>query len=197
MLRSLHTITMGLAIIALLATGCTQPQTGEQEEEEPALKYERAVAVIHPTEGNDLSGTVIFEKTADGTLIDAEVNGLETGKHGFHIHQYGNCTAPDGTSAGGHFNPEGVDHGAPTDEIRHVGDMGNLPANEEGTATLEYTDPLIKLNGPNSVIGRGIIIHSGQDDLTSQPTGAAGARLGCGVIGVDSKQGMGIPQEGS
>jgi Cu-Zn family superoxide dismutase len=100
------------------------------------------------------------------------------------VHELGDCTAPDGTSAGGHFNPEGMPHGAPADAQRHVGDLGNLTADDSGMAHYERTDDVIALSGDHSIVGRGIIVHAGADDLTSQPTGAAGARVACGVIGI-------------
>lgn len=143
-----------------------------------------AICVLHPTEGNEVTGTVTFTKSGNGVKVIADVEGLTPGKHGFHIHEYGDCSAPDGTSAGGHFNPEGVDHGGPEADARHVGDMGNLEAGNDGTAHLEYTDNMIRLTGEHGIIGRAIIVHAGEDDLTSQPTGAAGARVACGVVGI-------------
>ena len=89
-----------------------------------------------------------------------------------------------GATSGGHFNPADKSHSGPDSEERHVGDLGNISANENGVATLDRNDTLLSLDGPNSILGRGVIIHAGADDLTSQPTGAAGARLGIGVIGV-------------
>ncbi len=127
---------------------------------------------------------VTFTRTDSGIKIVADVEGLTEGKHGFHVHQYGDCSNPDGTSAGGHFNPENKKHGAPTDTERHVGDLGNLDAGADGRAHYERMDSVITLSGEHSIIGRGIIVHAGEDDLTSQPTGAAGARVACGVIGI-------------
>lgn len=144
----------------------------------------RAIAVIHPTEGNTAHGTVSFTREDGGVRVVAQVHGLTPGKHGFHIHEFGDCSAPDGTSAGGHYNPTGHPHAGPEDDMRHAGDLGNLVANGDGEATLTWLDPMIELNGPNSIVGRGVIVHAGEDDLMSQPTGAAGARVGCGVIGV-------------
>jgi Cu-Zn family superoxide dismutase len=86
-------------------------------------------------------------------------------------------------SAGGHFNPEGKSHGAPMDMSRHMGDMGNLEADESGKAHLEYVDATLQLNGPDSILGRSLIIHKNEDDLKTQPTGNAGPRVACGVIG--------------
>lgn len=152
---------------------------------EMGQEIEKAAAVLHPTEGNNAAGVVVFTLTDQGVQVEATVTGLEPDtRHGFHIHQYGDCRAPDGTSAGGHYNPSGEEHGAPSDDIRHMGDLGNLPANAQGTASADFIDTHVKLNGPNSILGRGMILHAGEDDLTTQPTGAAGARLACGVIGI-------------
>ena len=143
-----------------------------------------AVCVLHPTKGNEVSGIVTFTKTEGGIKIVANFEGLTPGKHGFHIHEYGDCSRLDGKSAGGHFNPDDKKHGAPNSEERHVGDLGNLLANEKGKAYFEMIDSYISFIGPHSIIGRAIIVHAGEDDLTSQPTGNAGARLACGVIGL-------------
>ena len=112
--------------------------------------------------------------------------GLEPGKHGMHVHEFGETSCGDGTCTGGHFNPFGVDHGGPDAEVRHVGDLGNVEAGEDGTASYSRTDTVIELDMSSKacIIGRAIILHAGEDDLTSQPTGAAGARLAAGVIGI-------------
>ncbi len=144
----------------------------------------KAVCVLHPTEGNDVKGIIIFTDTGSGVKVEADLTGLTPGKHGFHVHQLGDCSAPDGTSAGGHFNPENTPHAGPGAAIRHVGDLGNIEADADGNAHYEREDKMISLNGEHSIIGRGIIVHAGEDDLMSQPTGAAGARVSCGVIGI-------------
>lgn len=161
--------------LLVLLTGC---QAFEQPE------YKSAICVLHPTAGNNVSGTVSFTKSDSGVVVVVSLNGLTEGKHGFHIHEYGDCSRPDGTSAGGHFNPEKETHGGPTDRHRHVGDLGNISAESTGTVRERWVDPVIQLNGPRSIIGRALIVHAGEDDLTSQPTGAAGARVACGVIGI-------------
>ena len=142
-----------------------------------------AVAVVHPTDGNEVRGTVTFAAEPDGMRIAVSLTGLTPGDHGFHIHQRGDCSAPDGTSAGGHYDPFDAPHGAPDSETRHVGDLGNLTADARGAVTAELLDPLVALNGAASVIGRAVIVHAQPDDFTTQPTGAAGPRQACGVIG--------------
>ncbi len=144
----------------------------------------KAVAVLHPTRGNHVTGTVYFSRTPQGIQVTADVMGLNPGQHGFHIHEYGDCTAPDGTSAGGHFNPENQPHAGPDQAQRHVGDLGNIEADNSGNAHYERTDTHLKFDGRDSIIGRGVIVHAGVDDLVSQPSGNAGPRVACGVIGV-------------
>lgn len=177
---------LGIITLALVAAGCTQQQNKQEDTNQKETDFTRAVAVIHPTEGNDISGTVSFTQDSAGIAIEANVSGLEPmSKHGFHIHQYGDCTADDGTSAGGHYAPDGNEHGEPG-PYTHAGDLGNLVANEDGEGNLILNSQDITLNGPKSIIGRGIIVHANADDLESQPSGAAGPRIGCGVIGIAS-----------
>ena len=145
-------------------------------------KNMRASCVLHPTKGNKVEGIVTFTKVEGGIKIVAEVNHLAPGDHGFHIHEFGDCSAPDGSSAGGHFNPTHTEHGGPDSKDRHVGDLGNITADNEGIAHYERIDKVIQLEGPNSVIGRSVVIHSDPDDFKSQPAGNAGGRVACGVI---------------
>ena len=150
----------------------------------PAVSVAKAVAMLSPTKGNTVAGLVTFTKVASGVKIVADVTGLTPGKHGFHIHEFGDCSAPDGTSAGGHFNPSHMEHGAPNVSMHHVGDFGNLEADEAGKAHYERVDTVISLEGADSIIGRAVIVHEKVDDLKTQPTGNAGARVACGAIGV-------------
>lgn len=146
--------------------------------------YQKAVAVIHPIQDSKVEGIVYFTQEDKGVKIQAVIKGLKPGQHGLHIHQYGDCSSLDGSAAGGHFNPGEQPHGSPEAAKRHEGDLGNLEANEQGVALYERTDNVIALNGPHSIIGRAVIIHEKADDFTTQPTGNAGGRLGCGVIGI-------------
>ncbi len=181
-----------IAVIVMI-NACNSKEVEHEEElvheehsheQEATTNFENAVCVLNATEGNDVTGTVHFAKTDSGVLVTVNLEGLTPGKHGFHIHEFGDCSASSGTSAGGHFNPGGHEHGDPIGETRHVGDLGNVTANEEGAAQMEHLDKHLKLNGENSIIGRSIIVHADEDDLASQPTGNAGARVACGVIGV-------------
>jgi len=144
----------------------------------------KAVATLSPTQGNTVSGVVTFTKTDGGVKIVADVAGLTPGQHGFHIHEFGDCSATDAASAGGHFNPTHRQHGGPDAEMRHAGDFGNLDADASGKAHYERVDKVIALDGPESIIGHAVIVHAKADDLKSQPSGNAGARVACGVIGV-------------
>ncbi len=171
------TKTLLVSALALSAFGLA-PQLAS------AGDTEKAIAVLHPTAGSKVLGTVTFTKTADGVKVVADVSGLTAGKHGFHIHEFGDCSAPDATSAGGHFNPTKDAHAGHDAEKRHTGDMGNLEADASGKAHLELTDKMMKLSGDDAIVGHAIIVHEKADDLKSQPTGDAGGRLACGVIGV-------------
>ena len=145
----------------------------------------QAVAVVHPTANQHCHGVVRFTQESESLKVVADLEGLTPGqKHAFHIHQYGDCSAPDGMSAGGHYNPEGHQHGLPDSENRHAGDLGNVQADEQGKAHYEITLTNVTLMGPkNPIIGRAVIVHAKPDD-GSQPVGNAGGRIGCGVIGV-------------
>jgi Cu-Zn family superoxide dismutase len=169
-----------LVFLATIINGYSQMKM----ESHPVVKIEKAICVLYPTQGNNVSGTITFTQTDKGVRVIADIQGLSQGKHGFHIHEFGDCTSADGISAGGHYNPEGKMHGGPMDISRHMGDMGNLVADESGKAYLEYVDAIIKLNGPNSIIGRSVVVHKGEDDLKSQPAGNSGPRVACGVIGI-------------
>ena len=109
-------------------------------------------------------------------------SGLVYGEHGFHVHEKGDCSAPDGTSAGGHFNPGGKPHAARDAAARHAGDLGNLKADPYGLARVDFVDSTLSLSGADSIVGKAVIIHEKADDFTTQPTGNAGARQACGVI---------------
>jgi Cu-Zn family superoxide dismutase len=144
----------------------------------------KAAAVVYPLSASGVTGVVAFAKADGGVKVSVKLAGLKPGTHGFHIHEFGDCSAADGTSAGGHFNPTGDPHAGPKDAKRHEGDMGNIEADKDGVATLEYVDAKLGFDGPGSILGRGVIVHAAPDDFKTQPTGNAGGRLGCGVIGV-------------
>lgn len=146
-----------------------------------------AIAHLKPTTGNTASGTVKFTSVPGGVEVDANVSGLPAGSHGFHIHEVGDCSAADGSSAGGHFNPESKAHGAPDAKEHHAGDLGNITIGADGKGKLSMKDSLLQLSGQESIVGRAIILHANQDDMKTQPTGNAGARIACGVIEPETK----------
>lgn len=186
----LSTFLFTLLLIASCAGQSDMEQNSDmsdtsQDMEGDGEEITELVSVLHPTVGNDVNGVVRFFETDDGIRVLAEVYGLAPNTtHGFHIHQYGDCSAVDGTSAGGHFNPFDAPHGGPDSEERHVGDLGNITVDENGYAQMDVVDPMLSFDGPANILGRGIIVHAQEDDFETQPTGAAGERLTCGVIGV-------------
>jgi len=152
----------------------------------------KAVAVLRGD--SNVSGTVTFEQAdeSSATTISWNITGNDANaERGIHVHAFGDNTNGC-TSAGPHFNPFSKEHGAPTDENRHVGDLGNFSTDAQGNAQGTVTDNLIKLVGPHSVIGRTVVVHAGTDDLgqggheESKKTGNAGGRHACGVIGISA-----------
>lgn len=167
-------LTVGIISSVIALAGCKSNQHDGRH----------ARAELSPTTNSNVRGTVDFYETPKGVRVVAKVTGLTPGKHGFHIHDKGDCSAPDASSAGSHFNPTGAKHGGPTDAVRHAGDFGNITADASGNGTYEAVDKHISFDGPNSIIGRGVIVHANPDDLVSQtPTpGNAGPRVACGAI---------------
>jgi|WetSurMetagenome_2_1015567.scaffolds.fasta_scaffold487694_1 superoxide dismutase, Cu-Zn family len=178
------TVAIGLLAAVLIVLVGFSAQGAEKREapKNAPAKIMKAEAVVQPTQGNEASGIVMFTQEKTGLRVVAIVQGLTPGVHGFHIHEKGDCSAPDAQSAGGHFNPEGKSHGGPADQERHAGDLGNLEVNFRGKVYQEGVDRVLTLDGPNSIIGRAVVIHADPDDLKTQPAGGSGARVGCGVI---------------
>ncbi|MEM1117241.1 MAG: superoxide dismutase family protein [Bacteroidota bacterium] len=147
-----------------------------------------AQAILDGLNGSGVSGTVAFRETDGALTMRIALAGLTPGAHGFHVHEGDSCgPGEDGTpggAAGGHFNPLVSEHGAPADapSDRHAGDLGNITANEEGIVAGTVVDSVLTLSGPTSAIGRAVIVHADADDLTSQPSGAAGPRVACGIV---------------
>ena len=144
-------------------------------------KYQ-AEATITSVPGKAVSGSVRFLQERNVVTVSVNLSGLTPGEHGFHIHEKGDCSASDFSSAGPHFNPTGESHGGPQHTMRHRGDLGNLTADAHGKVAAEFSDSVLSLHGEHSIIGRSVIVHAGKDDLVSQPAGNAGPREGCGVV---------------
>lgn len=201
-------LLLSLLFCAVLLTACPPAEEATEAPAEPAAETAAepapemaavsATAVLTPRADHEgLSGTVTFTEGADGVAIAAHIEGAPAGDHGFHIHEVGDCSADDFTSSGGHFNPAGVDHAGPEAESHHAGDLGNVTVGEDGMAHHELSSSLITLGeGENSIVGRAVVLHENADDLTSQPTGAAGGRIACGVIALDGDAAMSSDEGG-
>ncbi|MCL2625462.1 MAG: superoxide dismutase family protein [Cystobacterineae bacterium] len=140
----------------------------------------QASAVLKPAQDGVVQGSILFKEEEGGVRLIAEVSGLTPGWHGFHIHETGDCSAPDFSSAGGHFNPQQVDHGKVGEG--HAGDLPSLEADADGNAKLDELLTCITLTGEHSIVGRALIVHANPDDYAAQPTGNAGPRVACAVI---------------
>lgn len=147
---------------------------------------QHAIAVLHPTQGSQAHGVVRFEaRDGPGLRVVAQLEGLEEGPHGSHVHLLGDCSAPDGTSAGTHFNFRGSSKSPPADIGRITGNLGDIVAGSDGKGRLEAELPNASLQGPFSILGRSVIVHARANDPSQPPIGAAGSRRACGVIGID------------
>ncbi len=129
-----------------------------------------------------ITGTVTFMQDGDNLKVVADIDGLTPGKHGIHIHAKADLSAPDLSSAGPHFNPDGHHHGGPDTAERHAGDLGNLTADDKGHAHLEETVSGVSVGAKNDVVGHSVIIHAKADDLKTDPSGESGGRIAGGVI---------------
>jgi superoxide dismutase, Cu-Zn family len=161
------------AMAAVAFTGCA------------SMSAPSAQAELKPTQGNTASGWVRFEQRGSGVLVTAEVRGLKPNtEHGFHVHEKGDCSAPDAMSAGGHFNPGSSPHAHHSQSARHAGDLSNLTADASGVAKYSYTSDALSVAGgaANGVIGRAVVVHRDPDDYKSQPAGNSGPRIACGVV---------------
>jgi superoxide dismutase, Cu-Zn family len=168
-------VRMGLALVGALGMGALAAAADKA----PAGAY----AVLNPTQGSAVKGRVEFKPARNGVLVTARIEGLTPGTHGFHVHEKGDCSAADATSAGGHFNPAGKPHGHHSSAERHAGDMPSLVADGSGNAELSVTLDLLAVgSGAADVIGKSVVVHKDPDDYTSQPAGNSGARVACGVV---------------
>ena len=167
-------IVIAAAALGLLAGCASNPEGGAT-----------ASARLSPASGSKVQGNITFTQVGPNRVrVSGEVTGHQPGMKGFHIHEKGDCSSADGMSAGGHFNPHGAKHGA-TPAVGHAGDMGNLTFSDAGRATIDITFEGLTLDrkATNGIIGRAVIVHAAPDDQKTDPTGNAGGRVACGVIG--------------
>ena len=166
------------AVVALASVGAAKEPAPMANMDAPT----KAIAVFIPTKGSSVMGTVTFTKVDKGTRVMADLTGLPAGKHGFHVHEFGDASSPDGKAAGSHFDPKmAKQHGDPNKtEIRHLGDLGNIEAKEDGKASYDAVFPDLPID---VIAGHGVVVHEKADDF-GQPVGNAGGRLAVGVIGV-------------
>jgi Cu-Zn family superoxide dismutase len=161
-----------------------KPEPAPEPAAEAPKPAPRTIEVkLEAKSGSKLAGKATLSEVEGGVKVALSVEGVKPGDHGAHVHEKGDCSAPDGASAGGHFNPGGHDHALPTNDKRHLGDLGNLSVAKDGKGSLEITIPgaNLKSGDASSFAGKAIIIHDKKDD-GGQPVGNAGGRIGCGVI---------------
>ncbi len=190
-LRGTRFLWMAVVVLTIaLMAGCgggDEPASeagGETAEGGFMVKGNFAEAMIDARSGSEMSGMAIFTEK-DGTItVILDVEKAPPGIHAAHLHQYGDCSAADGKSAGGHWNPTSKDHGEWGNDPFHLGDLGNLVVDEAGFGSLTLTTDNWELGtgGDLDIVGLGVIVHASADDFTSQPSGAAGVRIGCGVV---------------
>jgi Cu-Zn family superoxide dismutase len=150
---------------------------------------QKAVAVIESRSDSRVTGKATFHEADGKVTLRVKIEGAEPGIHAIHLHEKGDCTAPDGTSAGGHWNPTHEDHGKWVSSPFHRGDIGNIEVGADGKGSFTLTTDLWTIGGApeTDVVGKAIIVHAKADDFTTQPTGNAGGRVGCGVVGLPGK----------
>lgn len=153
------------------------------------MKAPDAMATLEPRSGSNATGTVSFWDMGSGNVrIKIDMTGVPAGTHGFHVHEKGDCSAPDASSAGGHFNPTSMAHGAPdAEQPHHAGDLGNITADDKGEIHTTMNSRSVMLgSGNDSVMGKALVLHADRDDLTTQPSGNSGKRIACGVVEMGS-----------
>jgi Cu-Zn family superoxide dismutase len=147
----------------------------------PAQESSAAIAQLESKSGSHVTGYVAFVKVGDEVQATGNIQNLTPGKHGIHIHDKGDCSAADAASAGPHFNPTNQHHGGPNTAEHHAGDLGNIEADASGKALVNWKGKL-SMGGPDSIIGKSVVVHEKEDDLKTDPSGNSGARVACGVI---------------
>ena len=190
----MHTTPLSLfiAITGLLLAGCastpvahTPAHAASAVSVQSVSTAKKAVVHLASASGSLVSGQLTLVPTANGVHVTGAIGGLKANaEHGFHIHEKGDCSAVDASSAGGHFNPESTNHGRAGHGAHHAGDADNLIADSKGIAHVDVQFAGVTLGGAaaNDVANRAVIVHAAADDYSSQPAGNAGARVACGII---------------
>ena len=180
-------LALGAAVLAGCASTGTPAAKPASSTSSAKSTASRATVVLAPASGSLVSGTLTLMPMDDGVHMTGEVGGLKPGDtRGFHIHEKGDCSAADASTAGGHFNPAAQAHGRSGQGAHHAGDTDNIVADAKGVARIDAHVTGVTLGGgaANDIAGRAVIVHASADDYTTQPTGNAGARVACGVIKV-------------
>ncbi len=174
----------GVLIVGLLLTaavGAEKPRKHKHDHEHEPAPAKEAVCVLVPMKNSGVTGTLLLKQDGGTLSISGQIAGLKPGKHGFHVHTYGDLRSEDGSSAGGHYAPDGHEHGDPASGEHHAGDLGNITAGDDGVATVDSKSTDLQLH---YIVGRSLVIHADADDLKTQPSGNSGPRIAVGVIGV-------------
>ena len=184
--RSLAALTLCCLLAMLVGCADSHDQaTGEEHGETTEPTSATASATLEPKSDSGVTGSVGFASEDGQVVMRIEVSGATPGEHAFHLHETGDCGSDDGKSAGGHWNPASQEHGKLGEsEQFHYGDTGNLTVADDGTGSATVSSDLWSIGSGEmgDVVGKAVIVHAGVDDLVSQPTGAAGGRIACGVI---------------
>jgi Cu-Zn family superoxide dismutase len=194
----IQALILSIPCVLLLACGRTEPPPTSPESTPPPPPPAAATPAATTAEvtltgapaktgaaGPSIAGTLQLTAAGTGVQITGTITGLPPkSEHGFHVHETGDCAAPDFKSAGGHFNPEGKEHGNPASDAKHLGDIANITADETGTALVNATiaGATLKDSGPHDLAGKALIVHAKRDDYKTQPAGDSGDRVACGVI---------------
>lgn len=169
----------------LLVAGCASAPPPKAEAPAPQSTAKQGTANLAAASGSLVSGRIALHPMADGVHLSGTVGGLQPNSvHAIHVHEKGDCSAADASSAGGHFNPTNSAHGRANTATHHAGDMDNITAGADGTVTINIHLSGVTLGGgaPNDIANRALVVHAAADDYTSQPAGNSGARVACAVI---------------
>lgn len=167
------------------ATGTTSTPPVPAQDATADAATDSASVQLAPTQGNTATGTLTVVPMGDGVHLTGNLSGLKPdAEFGFHVHEKGDCSAPDASSAGAHFNPTNAAHGDPHSDTHHAGDMPNVKSDAQGAAPVNTHVSGLSFGdgGANDVIGKAVVLHEKADDYKTQPSGNSGARIACGVV---------------